>query len=527
MPRSWLLAEVTGIRCCSTRPAGRISGLWCATVRRGSIVNFDGTTWTQQPGDALSVAAGKDGSVFAVGNSNQQQLSQWNGTAFTPGRQDSSNLSQVSVGEAESGLDPGQQQHRQPTEPGSAPGSRRCTARLRCAHGRQLTTARSGAVPGTPHRRSGWLRTSSSRLPRSPRLTPSRKSPAPGSAPRTVSSADAGQLYRYDSPYVFRTPDTYNFTTGQAIEQGLGSLFFLVQSHEDETGQPAPTYQVVAMDAHTGVELSRSAVAPPNVRYTAPAFDALHEQVIVGLTTNAYASGPQQGQLLGLDARNLSTVLWSITLPNYTNNPTAASPQGPMPLGPGRPTLLGTQLCVSDNNSTLVMYNTGSSPTPSTPTYVWTYSFPISAGLVTILPPPVLANGNVYGVWWIFQPGYGYMEPWLCSLNAATGAGSGNGLPTGPGGYYYDNDPRSSPVWASASPSMAENPPLLAAVPVASTNPPGQTHQMLFINGGTRVWGYDIDANIATAYVLPGQHLWLEYLDSGTGRQDSQRSQRR
>src|SRR5262249_55863928 len=54
-------------------PSGRTSGLWCATVG-SQIVNFDGTSWTQQPGDAISVAAGADGAVFAVGNSNQQQL---------------------------------------------------------------------------------------------------------------------------------------------------------------------------------------------------------------------------------------------------------------------------------------------------------------------------------------------------------------------------------------------------------------------------------------------------------------------
>ena len=485
-------------------PSGRSSGLWAATVE-GNVVNFDGTSWTQQPGDAVSVAAGKDGSVFAVGKSNQQQLSQWSGTAFTLVAHHSSSLSQVSVG--------GQ---NQVWTRDSNDTVNQLSQSQPLGQGQLQPVALAGSAAHIAANDDGTLWSCTGQDAQAMRFAPDLQQPpaaiAAAATVQKVASTGFGTahclagdtLYSYDSPYVFRTPDTYNFTTGQAIEQGLGSLFFLIQSHEDVTGQPAPTYQVVAMDVHTGVELSRSAVAPPNVRYTAPAFDALHEQVIVGLTTNTYAPGPQQGQLLGLDARNLSTVLWSITLPNYTNNPTAANAQGPMPLGPGRPTLQGTQLCVSDNNSTLVMYDTGVSPTPTTPTYKWTYSFPISAGLVTVLPPPVLANRQVYGVWWLFQPSFGYMEPWLCSLDAATGAGSGNGLPTGPGGYYYDNDPRSSPVWASASPSMAEYPPLLAAVPVAGANPPVQTHQMLFINGGTRVWGYDIDANTATAYVLPG-----------------------
>src|SRR5262249_44852148 len=149
---------------------------------------------------------------------------------------------------------------------------------------------------------------------------------------------------------------------GNPIEQGLGSLFFVTQSQAAVLNGPEPSYQVVAIDAHTGQELSRSAAAPPNLLYTAPVFDKIHETVIVGLTPDTFTSGnPQPGMLLGLDARNLSQVRWSIPLPDNR------------PLGPGQPTLLGTQLCVSDNVNTLFMYDTGSASTAA-PTYLWTYT---------------------------------------------------------------------------------------------------------------------------------------------------------
>ena len=61
-----------------------------------------------------------------------------------------------------------------------------------------------------------------------------------------------------------------------------------------------------------------------------------------------------------------------------------------------------------------------------------------------------------------FQPSYGYLQPWFCKLDAATGTGTQNSsaapLPTGPDPYYYDDDPRGSSVWASSSPSMAQLP---------------------------------------------------------------------
>jgi hypothetical protein len=190
---------------------------------------------------------------------------------------------------------------------------------------------------------------------------------------------------------------------------------------------------VVAVDAHTGQELSRAAVAPTGLYYTPPVFDPIHETVIVGLTTDVGLSA-KPGQLLGLDARDLSQVRWSIVLPNN------------MPLGPGRPTLQGTLLCVSDNFNSLVMYDTGASPNATTPTYRWTYSGPPPAPQdLHRLPPPVLANGSVYAAGWLWSTWYGFLQLSLWRVDAATGTGSTTPLPL----FYPNLDASKSNFWTT------------------------------------------------------------------------------
>ena len=151
---------------------------------------------------------------------------------------------------------------------------------------------------------------------------------------------------------MFRTAGSYTIADGDSIEQGMGSVY--LNALIGGTGPSNPTtYFVVALDAHTGQELSRSALAPPGLQYTPPVFDALHETVIVGLATS-FGQESQTGQLLGLDARDLSKVRWSIALqyPNTTNL---------MPLGPGRLTLRAPS-CASPTTSTRCSCTTRARP---------------------------------------------------------------------------------------------------------------------------------------------------------------------
>ena len=84
--------------------------------------------------------------MFAVGMSNPQQLSQWDGTAFSRRRHHSSYLSQVSVG-GKSGLGPGQQQ---PVQQAAARGRLRSVAWPDPSRtSPPITTARCGDARGT------------------------------------------------------------------------------------------------------------------------------------------------------------------------------------------------------------------------------------------------------------------------------------------------------------------------------------------------------------------------------------------
>jgi hypothetical protein len=461
-------------------PSGRSSNLWAATVD-GRIVSFDGATtgWTQQPGDAVSVAAGSDGSVFAVGKQNPAQLSQWTGGAWNPVATHSAPLSQVAVGN---------QNVVWTRDTGSAV--------HQLASGQLQPAAFVGASAHLAANSDGTLWSCSGADPVASRFA-SELGVAQGSVQaagnvQKVASTGFGtahclaenQLYRYDSPYAFRSAGSYTFATNHPIEQGLGRLYFVAQMG-DTTVTPF-TYQVVAMDAHTGVELSRSAVSPTGLQYTPPAFDPIHQTVIVGLATAGGASTSQPGQLMGLDAQDLSKVLWTINLPGIVQ-------YGWQGLGPGRPTLSSTQLCVSDNYGSVVMYDTGAGPAPTMPTHSWTYI--IGGYNAQRMPPPVVANGIVYALSWIyFGTPDSYLQLWLSKFDAATGAVVSQTVLVQ--ALNVDN-PTNTYAWTV----MGLYPPLLATI---SSPQAGQSSQMLFIDGGISVLGVDVNALTVQTYNLPG-----------------------
>ncbi|MDN5918123.1 MAG: hypothetical protein L0I76_24015, partial [Pseudonocardia sp.] len=458
-------------------PSGRAGGLWGATVE-GYVVSSDGTGWTTLPGDAISVAAGVDGSVVAVPKSDPAQLAQWNGSGWATVAQHSSPLAQVSVGNQ--GL-------VWTRDAGNA------VQQLSGGQLQPVPLAGAAAHIGANDDGTLWHCTGSDA--NALRLAPDLNAPSAavavagtvqkvastgfGAAHCLATQNGATQAYSYQSPYAFRTAGSYTFTLGDQIEQGLGNLYLVAQQGYDDPPAPPPTYQVVALDAHTGQELSRSATAPPKLRYTAPVFDPLHDTLIVGLTPYGTVSEP--GQLVGLDARDLSRVRWSIALPDNR------------PLGPGRPTLQGTQLCVSDNVNTLLMYDTGATP-DAAPVHRWTYQHPIAPQDDHRLPPPVIANGTVYAAWWLFATSFGFLQLWLWKLDAATGTA----LQTQPAApFRYTNPTANLENWFL----MGQSAPLLATLPGTQ---PGQPRQVLHVNGGQTVWGIDVDAATGQAYDLPG-----------------------
>ena len=101
-----------------------------------------------------------------------------------------------------------------------------------------------------------------------------------GAAHCLVGQSGSAQLYRYDSPYVFRTPAAT--TSPPAIPSNRG--WAACSSHAEPPGQRTACADLPGGGA--GRPHRRGAVAfgsrPAELRYTAPAFDAVHETVIVG-----------------------------------------------------------------------------------------------------------------------------------------------------------------------------------------------------------------------------------------------------
>ena len=251
-------------------PTGRTSGLWAATVE-GHVVSFDGTRWTQQPGDATLGVAGRDGACSPLDRRTRNSCRSGTGSALelrSPATRPPWPRWRRQPGP---GLDARQWQRRPPAQPG--PAATGAAGRLGGAHGRQLRRhavelqrqrlervpvglgpgRRAGRRPGGRHRAEGGQHRF-------------------GAAHCLVAQNGRAQIYRYDSPY--RLPDRRRATASDTgpIEQGLGNLFFVMQ-RPDSTRTGDPIYQVVALDGHTGQELSRSAIAAAGLRYTPPVFD--------------------------------------------------------------------------------------------------------------------------------------------------------------------------------------------------------------------------------------------------------------
>jgi PQQ-like domain len=146
------------------------------------------------------------------------------------------------------------------------------------------------------------------------------------------------QAYRYDSPYVFASANNYEiggFGYSQ-MAQGLGNVYFV----------DFLSNSVVAVDVHTGAEASRSAPssADGSTAYTNVVFDAADELVYVG--TYHYSDWLDRttpGQLLALDARDLSKVVWSFNATAGINI---------------RPSLADNALLFGDRNGTIYAFDT-------------------------------------------------------------------------------------------------------------------------------------------------------------------------
>jgi hypothetical protein len=439
-------------------PTGRSGGLW-AVATGGAIVSHDGSRWTQQPGSATSVAAGADGSVFAVAQQNPKQLQQWTTSGWKQVAQAPASLGQVTVGTASQVWvrDTGNTVYQ-------------------LSQG-QLQPAPLGGAVHLAANQDGTVWSCNGTAPQAFRFVvgtgaPPQGIPAAASVHKVASTrfgaahcltrqGDTTQLYRYNSPYLFASAQAYESSAGDSMDQGLGQVYFIAKV--TPPGQN-DHWAVVGIDAHTGQQISSSSLSATG--YTSPVFDPVHEVVIVGIyPLSEY--GP--GALVGLDARDLSKVRWTINLPGN--------------MGVTDPTLQGTSLCFTDGAYRMMLYDTGAGAEPTTPTLRWSRAVSrenVAQGQNYNFLPPLLANGKVYAAWWLWQfdENDNFQQLFLVEANAADGSGFGASVVTNS---------------RTAAGLRGDLRPLLV-----TTIDGGQNHTYLYLNGGNNVWQVDL-ATPATA----------------------------
>ena len=271
-------------------PSGRVGDLWAATPPRAPSCTTTARAGRRPRGGRHSVAAGADGSAYCVGvDAGAAQLC----TAGT----EEQRLGHGAAARADAV--PG-------GRGGRAPGCGCATPATPCYQlQRGGGQAVSAAVPrlGTPvhiaANADGTVWGCDGIQPTAFRLISEATRPAgrdrlgaPGPVHKVASTGfgaayrpggpgRGAQLYRYDSPYVFKTSRPYLQPTRRStsIETGLGNLYLTVT--DGPPGAPGGTSYVVALDVHTGQEVSRSGASPQGTVYTKPVFDPVHEVVIV------------------------------------------------------------------------------------------------------------------------------------------------------------------------------------------------------------------------------------------------------
>jgi Tectonin domain/PQQ-like domain len=327
-------------------PNGRDGNLWSVlpTERASWILQHNGDAWTQVNNQADHVGVGQDNTVMIA---SAQRLwlftGPFDGTGFTPVSAES-NLIQVSLGNANTvfALDSGNNVYSFDPASGALAQNTNAGTAIHIATTNDGTLWHAKPNDSNMHR----LLTTSD-LPgqvisvQQDLIGAVTKVAATGFGAAHCLAQDSqgnAQAYRYDSPYVFASVNNYEISAlgYSQIAQGLGNVYFV----------DFLSNSVVAVDVHTGAEASRSAPssADGSTAYTNVVFDAAHQLVYVG--TYHYSDWLDRttpGQLLALDARDLSKVVWSFNATAGINI---------------RPSLVGNVLLFGDRNGTIYAFDT-------------------------------------------------------------------------------------------------------------------------------------------------------------------------
>jgi hypothetical protein len=387
-------------------PSGRMGNLWVATTT-GGIVYHDGENWNPGYGSTAgnSVSVGIDDSIWVA---NGQSLTNWNGGSWVEHPTLRTGISQVSVGDGSRvWVRDGQNTVLQYDSQ-----SQQYTPNAQVGQASHIAANNDGTLwhcNNTPnaHRLVSEATSASDPLTVNAAVTSVQRVATTGfgSAHCLTQSGGSTAVYRYDSPYVFKTSKAYQYADG--IISGFGKVYLKLAVANTGNLQNG----LVALDAHTGEELATYPMpATPGYNYQDPVLDPIHGLVYVVSTQFDQAPGGYS-ELLALDAHTL-TLRWSF------QNPSNFSCM---------PTLSGTQLCLGDSFGKLYMFDTsaalavapGNSPQP-----IWTKFIGQTTNENEISLAPVIIYANVFAVTGTHSVLYDVLSDQTFTVNLSQGGNS-------------------------------------------------------------------------------------------------------
>ncbi|UBF29769.1 hemopexin repeat-containing protein (plasmid) [Kovacikia minuta CCNUW1] len=342
-------------------PSGRVGALWSVTANNG-IVYHDGTIWNNaslpNQAKAMTVSVGADNSVHAATTDALHRLDNGNWTQVAPA---SFNVSQVAVGDSSRVWlrDDANNVYRYNSTNNSF------DAIELVGEATHITANPDGTVWHCNSNDANTYRFISEGAAGSKLMTVADNVT---SVQRVTSTSfgtsyclaqhqdNSQQLYRYDSPYVFKTSDTYEMTLGTAIVYGYSKLFVVCGV--------IPTFYLAALDAQTGVE---------QWRYPFP--NGCSNPIIDFVSNRLYLGTGNNGTIVALDVHS-GELVWE-------SSPTGAA----IFTAPG---LNGNLLAVINANGTLFLKDTTASPEQ----YLWQKQ--LGSGTAST-PPPIFLNNQICG----------------------------------------------------------------------------------------------------------------------------------
>lgn len=475
-------------------PCGIVGALWSTATSAGgnATITHDGTSWSVAGnGQATSISAGADGCVLAIGL-DTTSLYQWTGTAWNRMADPPAALRQVAVGNA------GKIWVRDTNNNVygySATGSYSAVNLAVSDLPTHIAANADGTLWHCNENRSSVYRFISEATVPSEAMTITTQivgvqkvaSTGFGTAHCLVQEGHVTNLYRYDSPYIFKTSQSYPMSDDlpQTLVQGLGNLY-LMNFDSPMDGDPLISV-IVAVDAHTGAEVARSQQAVQPAMYTGLTFDPVNELLYASVGMPNFEVNGGRGQLLALDPRSLE-VVWTFEASGPVDTPA---------------TLNGTQLCFGDRLGTIYMFNTrgtgGQPPGNGTPQPVWTWTVPIPVKTIAFrwVAPPLIVNGLVQAPVWAlgtFNGNEVQYGCWLASCDAVTSANQ-HVFQVTTFGYREE--------YANLLPGVLTQP---VFANMFHAEPPG-TGPSLVLNCGNSVWVSPLDDGSLSSYALPAGNL--------------------